>query len=123
LLSCFSDELKFLWIKDIQTRYGNLLNDLYWFEERNKMKHSVLFFAIYNTEHNICLVFEDLIPGAIEDFSQEQQRHAILMGLVSTSLDQPTINLSSESSNKWQGRTNMLKRLEKMLSLGKFFIL
>jgi hypothetical protein len=120
LLGCFSDELKLLWIEDMQTRYGNLLNDLYWFEERNEIKHSVLFFAICNTEHNICLVFEDLVPGAIEDFSQEQQRRAILMGLVSTSLDQPTINLSSESRNKWQGRTNMLKRLEKMLSLGKF---
>jgi len=117
LLSCCSVEGIFLWVNKMQDRYGTLLNEIYWFEEMNRMQHSVLFFGIHHAEYNITLVYEDLVPGAMEEFNNQQSKQSLCMGLVSTSLEPPS-KMVKEVRNRDRDLCRKLDTLKKYISEG-----
>jgi hypothetical protein len=117
LLSCCSVEGIFVWVNKMQDRYGTLLNEIYWFEEMNRMQHSVLFFGIHHAEYNITLVYEDLVPGAMDEFNNQQSKQSLCMGLVSTSLEPPS-KLVKEVRHMDRDLGRKLDKLQKYISKG-----
>jgi hypothetical protein len=93
----------FKFFKDIQERYQKI-GQLHLTENVNNNHYPCLFFAIYNPQYNVSIVFEERAAGTMESFSVScnKSKTMFIVGLFSSALDKKlqTEGTISQKNNK-----------------------
>ena len=97
----------FKFFKDIQERYQKI-GQLHLTENVNNNHYPCLFFAIYNPQYNVSIVFEERAAGTMESFSVScnKSKTMFIVGLFSSALDKKLQTEGTRSQKKKKRLSN-----------------